>query len=207
MDWDNVLYVVFDLETTGRSRQHDEIIELAAVILDPSGIQVKDAVFSQLVKPNSPIPAFTTKLTSITNDCVSTAERFPAVGDAFIRFVTQQANEYSASHDKEIKHIIVVGHNGKVFDIPFFVQQLAAHQLEAMLFEDERLGLGIDMLQVVPYTRNTCNECMVDTWSIINNMITLTTFIFLPKSTYKPEYNASKYYGTEGIKIPFNFLE
>jgi hypothetical protein len=33
VDWDKVLlYVVFDLETTGRSRQRDEIIEVAAVV-------------------------------------------------------------------------------------------------------------------------------------------------------------------------------
>ena len=148
MDWDNVLYVVFDLETTGRSRQHNEIIELAAAILDPSGIQVEDAVFSQLVKPNSPIPAFITELTSITNDSVSTAEQFPAVGDAFIRFMCQHADEYSASHEQEIKHLILVGHNGKVFDIPFLVQQLSVYQLVNKMYDDKRFGLGIDTLQV-----------------------------------------------------------
>ena len=54
-----VLNVVFDLETTGRSRQHDKIIELAAQISDPNGIQVKDGIFSQLVKPTGTIPPFT----------------------------------------------------------------------------------------------------------------------------------------------------
>ncbi len=89
IDWDKVLYVVFDLETTGRSRQRDEIIEVAAVILNHFGVQIEDAVFSQFVKPTTPIPPFITELTSITNDHVSTAERFPAVGDAFIRFMQQ----------------------------------------------------------------------------------------------------------------------
>ena len=37
VDLDKALYVVFDLETTGRSREHSEIIELAAQILDPKG--------------------------------------------------------------------------------------------------------------------------------------------------------------------------
>jgi DNA polymerase III alpha subunit (gram-positive type) len=42
IDWGSVLYVVFDLETTGRSRQRDKIIELAAVILDESGVEIED---------------------------------------------------------------------------------------------------------------------------------------------------------------------
>lgn len=39
VNWERVLYVVFDLETTGRCRQRDDIIELSAQVLDPSGIQ------------------------------------------------------------------------------------------------------------------------------------------------------------------------
>jgi DNA polymerase III alpha subunit (gram-positive type) len=66
VDLDKVLYVVFDLETTGRSRQHSEIIELAAQILDPNGIPLEDAIFSELIKPNTPIPPLITELTTIT---------------------------------------------------------------------------------------------------------------------------------------------
>jgi DNA polymerase III epsilon subunit-like protein len=144
IDWDKVLYVVFDLETTGRSRQRDEIIEVAALILNHFGIPIEDAVFSQFVKPTTPIPPFITELTSITNDHVSTAERFPAVGDAFIRFMQQHADE----HQGHIDHIILVGHNGKVFDIPFLVQQLSVHGMAERFFRDGRFGLGIDTLRV-----------------------------------------------------------
>jgi DNA polymerase III epsilon subunit-like protein len=42
----------FDLETTGRSRQRDGIIELAAVL----GVEFEDAFFSEFVKPTKPIP-------------------------------------------------------------------------------------------------------------------------------------------------------
>jgi DNA polymerase III subunit alpha, Gram-positive type len=55
-------YVVFDLETTGRSRQKDKIIELAAVILDCLGVEIEDAFFSEFVKPTKPIPPFITEL-------------------------------------------------------------------------------------------------------------------------------------------------
>ena len=87
VNWDKVLYVVFDLETTWRSQQRDEIIELAAQVLDPSGIQLEDGVFAHLVKPNARIPAFITELTSITNESVSMCEQFPAMADSFIRFM------------------------------------------------------------------------------------------------------------------------
>jgi DNA polymerase III epsilon subunit-like protein len=60
------------VETTGRSCQRDEIIELAAVVLDKSSVEIEDACFSQFVKPSNPIPPFITKLNSITNDNVDT---------------------------------------------------------------------------------------------------------------------------------------
>lgn len=109
INWGSVLYVVFDLETTGRSRQRDEIIELAAVILDSLGVEIEDTSFSEFVKPTKPIPPFITELTSITNDDVSTAEPFAVVGDAFIGFIQQHADEFAGVVD----HIIFVGHNGK----------------------------------------------------------------------------------------------
>ena len=71
--WERVLYVVFDLETTGRSPVYHEIIEVAAVILDPNGIPIEDATFTQYVKPQRPIPSQITFLTTITNDMVREA--------------------------------------------------------------------------------------------------------------------------------------
>jgi hypothetical protein len=122
IDWGSVLYVVFDLETTGRSRQRDKIIELAAVILDENGIELEDASFSQFVKPRNPIPPFITELTSITNDDVSFAEGFAAAGDAFIRFMLQHADGYEDEGEvPPVDNIILVRHNGKVFDVPFLL--------------------------------------------------------------------------------------
>jgi DNA polymerase III epsilon subunit-like protein len=138
-----------DLETTGRSRQLNEIIEIAAQVLDPFGIQIEDADFSQLVRPKKGIPAFITQLTTIDNDMVSGAEEFASVGDAFIRFMQQAADEYSSANDhNEINHVILVAHNGKVFDIPFFIQQLSVHQMTDIFFADKRFGMAIDTLQV-----------------------------------------------------------
>jgi DNA polymerase III alpha subunit (gram-positive type) len=157
IDWGSVLYVVFDLETTGRSRQRDKIIELAAIILDENGIEIEDASFSQFVKPRNPIPPFITELTSITNDDVSFAEGFSVVGDAFIRFMLQHADKYE--DDKEVQpveNIILVGHNGKVFDVPFLLHQMCEHGVAAKFFQDGRFGLGIDTLNLA--CKAICND-------------------------------------------------
>jgi hypothetical protein len=60
------------------------------------------------------------ELTSITNDDVSTAESFAVVGDALIGYIQQHADELGVGM---VDHIILVGHNGKVFDIPLFIHQ------------------------------------------------------------------------------------
>jgi hypothetical protein len=46
------------------------------------------------VKPRNTMTPFITKLTSIINEDVATAESFPAAGKAFIQFMQQHANKY-----------------------------------------------------------------------------------------------------------------
>jgi DNA polymerase III epsilon subunit-like protein len=83
---------------------------LAALILDCLGVKIEHAFFSKFVKPTKPIPPFITELTSITNNDVVTAESFAVVGDTFIGFIQQHADEFVVM----VKQIILVGHNGKV---------------------------------------------------------------------------------------------
>jgi DNA polymerase III alpha subunit (gram-positive type) len=144
IDWGSVLYVVFDLETTGRRRQRDKIIKLAAVIWDESSVEIEDAFFTQFMKPRNSIPPFISELTSITNKDVSAAESFPAVGNAFIWFISP------------VDNIILAGHNRKVFDIPFLIHQLSEHGIADRLFQDGRFGLGVDTLHVA--CKGICND-------------------------------------------------
>ncbi len=60
-------YVVFDLETTGLSPIHHEIIEFGAIKLKAGKIINKKQFF---MKPKGDISEFTTELTGITNDMV-----------------------------------------------------------------------------------------------------------------------------------------
>ena len=143
IDWGSVLYVVLDIETTGRSKEKNEVIEVAGLILDSSGMEIEDANTSDLVKPNRPIPTYITELTTITNDDVSMALSFPEVADKFIRFISEQADNKG-----NVEQIILVGHNAKGFDIPFLVHQLNVHGMSGRLFEDKRIRYGIDTLQL-----------------------------------------------------------
>jgi DNA polymerase III alpha subunit (gram-positive type) len=122
------------------------------VILDCLGVEIEDAFFSKFVKPTKPIPPFITELTSIINNDVSTAESFAVVGDAFIGFIQQHAYECAGM----VEHIILVGHNGKVFDIPFFIHQLGVHGIEQRLIEDGRFSFGMDTLQIAQ--KSICDD-------------------------------------------------
>jgi hypothetical protein len=47
---------------------------------------------------------------------VKDAEPFSTVAEAFINFMQQQADTYSAAKGFPVEHLILVGHNGKSFD-------------------------------------------------------------------------------------------
>jgi DNA polymerase III alpha subunit (gram-positive type) len=119
---------------------------LAAVILDENGIEIEDVSFSQFLKPRNPIPPFITELTSITNNDVSLAEGFPAVRDAFIRFMLQHADEFD--DNMPINHIILVRRNAKVFDVPFLLHQMCEHGIAASFFQNGRFAFGLDTLNL-----------------------------------------------------------
>ena len=68
---------------------------------------------------------------------------FPAVVDAFSQFMQQRADKYSAEDGIKIDHIMLVTHNGKAFDIPFFIQQLTCHEMVGRFLDDERFVLSV----------------------------------------------------------------
>jgi DNA polymerase III alpha subunit (gram-positive type) len=47
-----------------------------------------------------------------------------------------------------IDHIILVGHNTKVFDVPFLLHQMCEQGIAASFFQDGRFGFGIDTLNL-----------------------------------------------------------
>ena len=94
-------YIVFDLETTGISIQHDTIIEISAIKVK-GGKVIEE--FSTLVNPGRLIPAAATAVNGITNAMVAGAPGLEEVMKAFLEFIGDG---------------ILVGHNIHSFDTNF----------------------------------------------------------------------------------------
>ena len=80
-----VSFVVVDLETTGGSPAGSQITEIGAVKV--RGGQVLGE-FQTLVRPSTPIPAFISVLTGITNAMVADAPRIAGVLPQFLQFAS-----------------------------------------------------------------------------------------------------------------------
>jgi DNA polymerase-3 subunit alpha (Gram-positive type) len=76
-------FVVFDIETTGFSRNNDKIIEIGAVKI--VGGEVKDK-FSTFINPEVPIPFEIEELTGIRDDMVLDAPKVETVLPEFLAF-------------------------------------------------------------------------------------------------------------------------
>ena len=97
-------YVALDIETTGLDPTDDRITEIGAMRFDETGREL--GVFDQLINPGRAIPAFTEKLTGITNEDVLEAPAFGEVANDLAAFVGESA---------------VVGQNVR-FDLAFLAE-------------------------------------------------------------------------------------
>jgi DNA polymerase III epsilon subunit-like protein len=147
INWEQVCYVLFDLETTGGSRTDDDIIELAAMVLGPDGIALEDGSFDSLIRPKKDVSTFIALLTGISNEMVQSAPIFSVVVVQFFDFINGVVRNFSSSTSTTIEKIILVAHNGRVFDVPFLIRSLHRHDLQN-LWEDDRYGYTIDTLQI-----------------------------------------------------------
>ncbi len=107
--------VAFDLETTGLSPLMHEIIEVAAVKVQGNEV----STFSSLIKPNEPIPPFTTEIHGITDDMVKDSPSAKIVIKEFIDFFSGCS---------------LIAHNAK-FDIGFIVNHM--HHEKVEVFDSE----------------------------------------------------------------------
>ncbi len=96
-------FVVVDLETTGGSHRESAITEIGAVKIKGGEIIGE---FQTLVNPESPIPAFITVLTGITDAMVIEA---PTIGEALFSFL-----EFVGSSNETV----LIAHNAP-FDVGF----------------------------------------------------------------------------------------
>ena len=76
-------YIVFDIETTGFSIQWNEIIQLAAKIIDNNGEVLEEGSFLSLIKSKGHINQTIASLTGIINELVQNEEPIDIVFKKF----------------------------------------------------------------------------------------------------------------------------
>jgi DNA polymerase III subunit epsilon len=102
--------IYYDTETTGVSVENDRIVEIAAY--DPE----RDKAFVELVNPGVPMPVEASRVNNITDDMLSTADDFRAVGQRFIDFCDGD--------------VVLIAHNNDRFDMPFIHKEFSRNQLD-----------------------------------------------------------------------------
>ena len=141
---EQVVYTVFDTETTGLDTAKDDVIQIAAVRMLGTRVLDND-VFDQLVDPKRPIPAASTAIHGITKAMVAGQPEFFDVAEGFAKFA---------------EDAVFVAHNAP-FDMEFLRRLeglehpvLCTARLSAALFDHTgahtldalaaRLGIEID---------------------------------------------------------------
>ncbi|KDP23420.1 hypothetical protein JCGZ_23253 [Jatropha curcas] len=110
-----VTVIIFDLETTGFSRQNERIIEIALQDLQGG----ENSTFHTLVNPERYIA--NSNIHKITNHMVS-RPGIPRM-EELIPILLQ----YIRSRQKPGGYVLLVAHNGRTFDVPFLTQEFNRH--------------------------------------------------------------------------------
>ncbi len=121
-----MIYIFFDLETTGFSAVSDKVIEIAAAAVDIGTHKVLET-FQTFVNPGVAIPAKITEITSITDRDVANAPTELKAFEDFAKFL-KKYDGYQA----------ICGHNIQTFDLKW------------VNVRNDRFDLGINLsVQVI----------------------------------------------------------
>jgi DNA polymerase III subunit epsilon len=101
--------IFFDLETTGVFHERDRIVEIAAFDSE------RNLSFQRLVNPGVVIPDEVIRIHGITNEMVASAPSFAEAGKEFIEFCSGK--------------VMLVAHNGELFDLKFLTAEFKRHKL------------------------------------------------------------------------------
>jgi DNA polymerase-3 subunit alpha (Gram-positive type) len=127
-----------DIETTGFSRDWNEIIELAAILYNSDTDEMVDS-FHMYARPVRGIPANITELTGITNEQVSNCK---PEWEMLLDFC-----DWYDAHQAEV----IIGHNCKAFDLQFIKAKCNKYDLHWK-------GEGLDIIDTLSLARKMKKE-------------------------------------------------
>ncbi|KAJ1417165.1 Ribonuclease H-like superfamily [Sesbania bispinosa] len=113
-----VTVIVFDIETTGFSRENERIIEIA--LRDLQGGE--NSTFQTLVNPQRSVP--NSDIHGITTQMVCQPD-VPRMKDLIPILL-----HYVRSREKPGGYVLFVGHNARCFDVPFIINELRRHSIK-----------------------------------------------------------------------------
>ncbi|KAL4556225.1 hypothetical protein LXL04_038869 [Taraxacum kok-saghyz] len=113
-----VTVIVFDIETTGFSRENERIIEIA--LQDLSG--GVESTFESLVNPDKFVP--NEHIHGISNYMVK-QPGVPRMKDLIPILI-----DYVKSRQKPGGKLLLIAHNGKSFDVPFLINEFSRYSCE-----------------------------------------------------------------------------
>ncbi len=123
-------YTVIDIETTGLSKEENEIIELTALKVRSRKIVSE---FTRLIKPSVPIPWFISSLTGITNEMVEDA---PIITDVLPEFLDYVGNDIILGHNVNFDVNFIYDISKKFFGRPFANDMIDTLRLSRILMPD-----------------------------------------------------------------------
>ncbi|XP_062081881.1 exonuclease DPD1, chloroplastic/mitochondrial [Humulus lupulus] len=110
--------IVFDIETTGFSRESERIIEIALQVLRGG----KNSTFQTLVNPNKSVE--NERIHGIKTNMVNRPD-VPRMKD-LIPILLQ----YVSSHQIPGGKVLLVAHNARTFDVPFLISEFSRSSIE-----------------------------------------------------------------------------
>lgn len=142
-------YVMFDIETNGRDIIFSEVMELGAVrVIDNVPVEQ----YSSLIKIQGNVSRDIALLTGITKNMLN-KEGIPR-NTAYHEFWDFTKNpSYDKKSPDSMKHLPLVGHNIKAFDLRFILRDI--YQLSPKDVNGHKSFVEVDYFDTLPYARET----------------------------------------------------
>lgn len=123
--------VLLDIETTGASARYARITEVGALRIEDHKVVAR---YSQLINPETPIPAFITKMTGISNQMVWEAPTFKGIADDLELFLSDAV---FIAHNVNFDYSFIKTEFGRIGNT-FNMDRMCSVQLSRRLYPEHR---------------------------------------------------------------------